>query len=78
MLVKESLVSYRLNDSPRLFSYIRKKLKKKWSPRQIAQELEIDYPEDKGKKSSLGNKDNSEFKGIPKERASFVAETRRK
>lgn len=37
---------YRLNDSPRLWSYVRKKLKKKWSPRQIAEELEIDYPED--------------------------------
>jgi len=37
---------YRLNDSPRLWSYIRKKLKKKWSPRQIAEELEIDYPLD--------------------------------
>jgi len=37
---------YRLNDSPRLWSYIRKKLKKKWSPRQIVEELEIDYPLD--------------------------------
>ena len=37
---------YRLNDNLGLWSYIRKKLKKKWLPRQIAEELEIDYPED--------------------------------
>jgi len=37
---------YRLNDNPKLLAYIRKKLKKKWSPRQIAEELEKDYPLD--------------------------------
>jgi IS30 family transposase len=37
---------YKLNDNQRLWSYIKKKLKKKWSPRQIAEELEIDYPLD--------------------------------
>ncbi len=37
---------HKLNDNPKLWTYIRKKLKKKWSPRQIAEELEIDYPLD--------------------------------
>ncbi len=37
---------HELNDNPKLWTYIRKKLKKKWSPRQIAEELEIDYPLD--------------------------------
>ena len=38
---------YRLNDSLELWQYIRQKLiRKKWSPRQIAEELKIDYPED--------------------------------
>ena len=38
---------YRLNDNPVLWFYIRSKLKKKkWSPRQIAEELKIDYPKD--------------------------------
>jgi IS30 family transposase len=34
---------YKLNDNPILRAYIIKKLKKKWSPRQIAEELELDY-----------------------------------
>ena len=37
---------YRLNDSPKLWCYICQKLKKKWSPRQIAEELKIEYPLD--------------------------------
>lgn len=37
---------YRLNDDLRLWVYIYRKLKKKWSPRQIAEELKIDYPLD--------------------------------
>lgn len=37
---------YKLNDNPILWAYIRKKLKKKWSPRQIAEELKKDYPLD--------------------------------
>lgn len=36
----------KLNINPRLWSYIHKHLKKKWSPRQIAKELEKDYPLD--------------------------------
>jgi IS30 family transposase len=44
---KRKAGKYRLNDDPRLWRYICKKLKKKkWSPRQIAEELKIDYPED--------------------------------
>jgi len=35
-----------LDHSPRLKRYIHKKLRKKWSPRQIAEELKIDYPLD--------------------------------
>ena len=37
---------HRLNNDFKLWRYILKKLRKKWSPRQIAEELEIDYPED--------------------------------
>jgi IS30 family transposase len=38
---------HKLNDNQKLWSYICKKLKKKkWSPRQIAEELKIDYPLD--------------------------------
>ena len=37
---------HRLNNHPLLWTYIRKKLKKKWSPRQIAEELKKDYPLD--------------------------------
>ena len=36
----------KLNHELRLKRYIYKKLRKKWSPRQIAEELEIDYPLD--------------------------------
>lgn len=35
---------HKLNDRPELWKYIRKRLKKKWSPRQIAEELKKDYP----------------------------------
>jgi len=37
---------FKLSDHPVLWTYIHKKLKKKWSPRQIAEELEKDYPWD--------------------------------
>jgi transposase, IS30 family len=37
---------HKLNENPKLWAYVRKKLKKKWSPRQIAEELEKDYPLD--------------------------------
>lgn len=38
---------YKLDDLPKLWQYIRKKLKtKKWSPKQIAEELKKDYPLD--------------------------------
>ncbi len=37
---------YKLSDNARLVSCIHKKLKKKWSPRQIAEELKIEYPKD--------------------------------
>ena len=37
---------HKLNGQPELWKYIRKKLEKKWSPRQIAEELEKDYPLD--------------------------------
>ncbi|MFA5035379.1 MAG: IS30 family transposase [Candidatus Margulisiibacteriota bacterium] len=37
---------YEIDDNPELWLYIRQKLKLKWSPRQIAEELEIDYPLD--------------------------------
>ena len=43
---KRKAGKHKLNDSPALWKYIRKKLKKKWSPRQIAEELEKDYPLD--------------------------------
>ena len=43
---KRKYGKHKLNDNPRLWAYIRKRLKKKWSPRQIAEELEIDYPLD--------------------------------
>ena len=44
---KRKLGKHRLNDNQKLWSYIQKKLKKKkWSPRQIAEELKIDYPRD--------------------------------
>ena len=37
---------YKIDDNLELWMYIRQKLKLKWSPRQIAEELEIDYPLD--------------------------------
>jgi len=37
---------FRLNDNTKLWRYIFKKLRKKWSPRQIAEEVEKDYPLD--------------------------------
>ena len=44
---KRKLGKHRLGDNQKLWSYIQKKLKrKKWSPRQIAEELKIDYPGD--------------------------------
>lgn len=43
---KRKADKHKLNDNPGLWAYIRKKLKKKWSPRQIAEELEKDYPLD--------------------------------
>jgi IS30 family transposase len=41
---KRKAGKHKLNSQPELWEYIRKKLKKKWSPRQIAEELEKDYP----------------------------------
>jgi IS30 family transposase len=43
---KRKAGKFRLNNEAELWQYIHKKLKKKWSPRQIAEELEMDYPED--------------------------------
>lgn len=43
---KRKAGKHKLNDRPALWKYIRKKLKKKWSPKQIAEELEKDYPLD--------------------------------
>lgn len=43
---KRKAGKYRLNKEKKLWKYIRRKLKLKWSPRQIAEELEIDYPLD--------------------------------
>lgn len=44
---KRKVNKYRLTDNQELWKYILKKLtKKKWSPRQIAEELKIDYPKD--------------------------------
>ncbi len=43
---KRKAGQHKLNDRPGLWMYIRRKLKKKWSPRQIAEELEKDYPLD--------------------------------
>lgn len=37
---------HKLNSNPELWAYIRRKLRKKWSPKQIAEELKIDYPLD--------------------------------
>ena len=44
---KRKLGKHKLNDNQELWTYIRQKLtKKKWSPRQIAEELKKDYPLD--------------------------------
>src|SRR3989344_2697619 len=43
---KRKAGQYKLNDNPELWRYLRGKLKKKWSPRQIAEELKIDYSQD--------------------------------
>lgn len=44
---KRKYGKHKLNDNPKLWKYIRQKLKKKkWSPRQIAEELKKDYPLD--------------------------------
>jgi len=44
---KRKFGKHKLNDNQELWAYIRKKLtKKKWSPRQIAEELKKDYPLD--------------------------------
>jgi len=41
---KRKAGKYRLSNNLSLWKYIRQKLRKKWSPRQIAEELEKDYP----------------------------------
>lgn len=44
---KRKAGKHKLSDHPKLWTYIRQKLKKKkWSPRQIAEELKKDYPLD--------------------------------
>jgi len=43
---KRKIGKHRLNNELILWKYVIKKLKKKWSPRQIAKELEKDYPND--------------------------------
>jgi IS30 family transposase len=43
---KRKLGKLKLNDNPKLWIYLYQKLKKKWSPRQITEELEKDYPLD--------------------------------
>jgi transposase, IS30 family len=43
---KRKLGKLKLNDNPKLWRYLYKKLKKKWSPRQITEELEKNYPLD--------------------------------
>jgi len=50
---KRKLGKHRLNNNQELWGYIRQKLrKKKWSPRQIAEELKKDYPLDMTKRIS--------------------------
>jgi len=43
---KRKAGKHKLKDRPELWMYISRKLKKKWSPRQIAEELQKDYPLD--------------------------------
>ncbi len=43
---KRKIGKHKLNDNPKLLAYIVRKLKKKWSPCQIAEELKKDYPLD--------------------------------
>jgi IS30 family transposase len=43
---KRKVGKHKLSDNQELWKYIRQKLKKKWSPCQIAEELEKDYPLD--------------------------------
>jgi len=43
---KRKAGKFKLEDNLRLVNYIYSKLKKKWSPRQIAEELKIEYPKD--------------------------------
>lgn len=43
---KRKVGKHKLNYNPKLWVYIIRKLRKKWSPRQIAEELKIDYPID--------------------------------
>jgi len=43
---KRKFGKHRLNDNPELWAYIRQRLKMRWSPRQIAEELKKDYPLD--------------------------------
>ncbi len=43
---KRKYGKHRLADNQKLWKYVQAKLKKKWSPRQIAEELKMDYPLD--------------------------------
>jgi len=45
-LSKRKTGKHKLNNHSELWKYIRKKLKKRWSPKQIAEELKKDYPVD--------------------------------
>jgi len=43
---KRKAGKHKLRDNLKLWAYVSNKLKKKWSPRQIAEELKMDYPLD--------------------------------
>lgn len=45
-MAKRKAGKHRLNDNRTLWRYVCKKLGKRWSPRQIAEELKKDYPSD--------------------------------